>query len=106
MVTEKERRHYRMKELICFFIVLALILLGVSLLSGCATVVERDAQGNVVRQIESSGFLRNANYSSTSPDGTVTTLSTQSTTSDILLGLDKLTGTLIDGAGKAAGAVK
>lgn len=74
--------------------------------SGCASVIERDGKGNIIRQIDSRGFLRNAQFKETKPDGTTTELSTESTTSDILLGLDKLTGTLIDGAGKAAGAVK
>jgi hypothetical protein len=75
---------------------------------GCASVFERDGQGNIIRQIDSRGVLRNANYSKTiHPDGTETiSLSTESTTSDLLLGLDKLTGTLIDGAGKVSGAVK
>lgn len=89
-----------------FIFFLAVIVASLCLCSGCASVIERDASGNVVRQIDSRGFLRNANYSQTNKDGTVTTLSTESTTSDILLGLDKLTGTLVDGAGKVSGAVK
>lgn len=75
-------------------------------LGGCATYTVDQATGEGT----SYGFLRNISAANkttvvVAPDGTTTTtteeaISSTSTTADLLLGMDKLLGTAVDGASK------
>jgi hypothetical protein len=68
---------------------------------GCASVTEYDGKGNIIRHVEGRGFFRDVDASRKLPDGTIESLSTKSTTSDIMNAANKIIGTAAGIAGQA-----
>ena len=65
------------------------------LMTSCATAEIRDKDGNIIKSISGRGMFRDIDHSITTfTDGTVTeTLSTKSTTSDIMKAGNEIIGT-------------
>lgn len=85
-----------------FLAAVAIVALGIAAsMSGCAHYSVNPATG----EGSSYGFLRSMTVSRTFDPATgkmvQETIATQSTTGDVLMGLNELTGTLVDAAGKA-----
>lgn len=88
-------------------------------LTGCATFVVKDGQGNIIEQGEASGFGRDLTHTKTTvsttlivqglPVTTTTTTDSITSTSNVantMNAANGILGTLIDGAGKMSGAIK
>lgn len=75
--------------------VIAVVTVFCLFVMGCATAEIRDKDGNLIKSITGKGMFRDIDHSITTyPDGTVTeTLSTKSTTSDIMKAGNEIIGT-------------
>lgn len=83
------------------FVLIGILLIGI--LSGCASYVIRDSKGAIISQGEATGFLRTITVvEKLNKEGQIIErkISTESTTKDVLMGLNEFIDTAVDTASK------
>ncbi len=93
-----------MEKLELFMVIITGIVLLLALLTsqGCASYTIRDGTGRIISQGSATGILRTITVTEKYKDGSVIErkISTDSTTKDVLMGLDKFIDTAVNTAAK------
>jgi YD repeat-containing protein len=83
--------------------IVSALLIVLSMLTGCASYIIRDKDGNIISQGDADGFLRTMTVTETYDDSgrcRSRTISTESTTKDVLMGLNEFIDSAVNTVGK------